>query len=57
MTRDSFSHFFVPEGLPRPVIFYATSEFAGAFISMFTAQYAVSRNNHKAVLCKSFIES
>jgi hypothetical protein len=58
MARASFCHFFVPNGLPRLVIFDAGSEFAGAFISMCTAlripHYAVSRKNHKAILCERF---
>jgi hypothetical protein len=39
MARAAFSHFFVPNGLPRLVIFDAGSEFAGVYLHVYRHSY------------------
>jgi hypothetical protein len=58
LAKTTFHHFFVPNGLPRLVIFDEAGSFAGKFKQMceyLTIPYhAVSPENHKAIMCERF---
>jgi hypothetical protein len=58
MTRLAFSHFFVPNGLPKLVIVDGGSEFKGVLIAMCdqlgTSCYLAPPKAHNSILCKRF---
>ena len=58
MARLTFSHFFVPNGLPKLVVIDSGSEFKGAVISMCdrlgVSYYVAPPEAHNAVLCERF---
>jgi hypothetical protein len=58
IARAAFMAFFVPNGLPRLIIFDAGSEFAGPMREMCQQLaipfHQVSKENHKAILCERF---
>jgi hypothetical protein len=58
MARLAFSHFFVPNGLPKLVIIDGGSEFKGALIAMCEqvgiSHYVAAPEQHNAILCECF---
>ena len=58
VSRAAFASFFIPNGLPKLVLFDAGSEFAGAMTQMCTSlgipYHTVAKENHKAILNERF---
>jgi hypothetical protein len=58
MARLAFSHFFIPNGLPKLVIIDGGSEFKGALIAMCEqlgiSHYVTAPEQHNTILCKCF---
>jgi hypothetical protein len=58
MARLAFSHFFVPNGLPKLVIIDGGSEFKGALVAMCEqlgiSHYVAAPEQHNTILCECF---
>jgi hypothetical protein len=58
ISRAAFASFFIPNGLPKLVVFDAGSKFAGAMTKMCTNLgipfHTVAKENHKAILNERF---